>query len=285
MDSDTLEASTDPALELSFASEWLLEAEPDPSGWLAAELPEDPEASAFCEYGVPLGDDEDVAIDAWNLGSSALRRVAAAAAFVPLLSIAEPAFAAPPLSAPVMEPSPAPVVVDASIWEGLIDQLVVIQMKDGSTFRGTVLSVTNGVMVCARASDNLMVVVDPVQIETVNVEGLPGHPQPKKLPKGDGLIVMGSIATAIGGALSIATLVVGAVCIDNNSGYGYTYVCPYVTIPTGVVGVANLAAGIPMLVSGLRKRKAWRAAQEVPSVSAFVGPTRNGAMAGFGIRF
>src|SRR6185436_19899742 len=102
MDSDLLEAGADPALELCFSSEWQQEAEPDPSTWdvgdraaakdsffdHAGELVDG--ESAWSEYGVPLGEDEDaVATCVWNLGPS-LRRDAAAAAFVPLLSIAGP---------------------------------------------------------------------------------------------------------------------------------------------------------------------------------------------------
>jgi hypothetical protein len=239
---------------------------------------------------VPLGDEEDVAIAAWNLDSPALRKIAAVAAFVPLLSIAEPALAAPPLSAPVTEPSTPPAAaVDPAVWEGLVDRQVLLTMKDGSTFRGTVLSMTNGALVCARSSDSLMMIVDPAQIQLVNVEGLPGHTQPKKPQTGQGLIVMGSIATAIGGALAIATLAVGAACIDSSQSYGgYSYACPYYTIPLGAVGLANLAVGIPFLATGLSKRKKFRAAAASagePTVSAFFAPGRNGVMAGVGVRF
>ena len=59
MDTDLLEAGAEPALELCFSSEWLQEAEPDPSTWrlgdLAGELVDG--ESAWSEYGVPLGED------------------------------------------------------------------------------------------------------------------------------------------------------------------------------------------------------------------------------------
>jgi hypothetical protein len=286
MHTDLLEAGAEPALGLCFSDEWLQEAEPDTSAWLEnGQLGQLGEPVEHLEYGLPLGEEGDaLAVPAWNLGASPLRRAAAAVAFVPLLSIAEPAFAAPPTSAVVSGPSEAPPTTEPSVWEALVEHRVVLSLKDGSSFRGTVLSVTNDVLVCAHENDGLMVVVDATQISSVHVEGLPGNPAPKKLQNGDGLIVLGSIATAIGGALGIATLVVGAACLDGYQGY----VCPYVTVPTAVVSVVNLSVGIPLLVTGLRKRKHFREVTQgatAPVVSTFLTPGRTGAMAGFGVRF
>jgi hypothetical protein len=115
------------------------------------------------------------------------------------------------------------------------------------------------------------------------VDGLRGHTPPKKPQKGEGLIVLGSIAFALGGAFTIATLGVGANCIANVSQYGYSYMCP-LTIPLALVAGGGLSSGIPLLVGGLRKRKAYRARKE-PAMSAFVVPGREGVAAGFGIRF
>jgi hypothetical protein len=95
---------------------------------------------------------------------------------------------------------------------------------------------------------------------------------------------MGSIATAIGGVLTVAAAGVAGSCASDDY-YGYTYICPYITLPLGIVGVANLAAGIPMLTAGLRKRAAAREAAEAPAITGFVAPGRHGAMAGFGLRF
>lgn len=272
-------------LDLSFSNEWLQEADPDATGWNVGELPDELDGAepAHCEYGVPLGEDEDeVSIRAWNLGASSLRSVAAAAAFVPLLSIAEPAFAAPPTTVVVVGPTQAPASPDPSVWEGLVQHRVLITTKDGATFRGTVLSVTNGVLVCARDIDGLMVLVDPAQIQSVNVEALPGQVALKKPANGRGMIIMGSIATAIGGALALGTLAVSAAC-DDAGYYGY---CAYYTIPMAAVSAVSLAVGIPVLAAGLVKRKKSRAAQDsAPQMSAFVAPGRSGAMVGVGLRF
>jgi hypothetical protein len=102
---------------------------------------------------------------------------------------------------------------------------------------------------------------------------------------GQGMIVLGTIATVIGGSLTIAAAAVGGSCASY-SYYGDIYVCPYITAPLGAVGLANLAAGIPLLAVGARKRKLAReAAQQQPVVSAFLAPGRDGVMAGVGMRF
>jgi hypothetical protein len=274
-------------LELCCADEWLRVAEIDASAWHVDELPvelEDGEPT-YGDYGVPLADDEDVPIPAWNLGPSSLRRVAAAAAFVPLLSIAEPVLAAPPTSAVVSGPSEVPATTDPSVWEALVQRSVVLTLADGLTFRGTVLSVNADVLVCARELDGLMVVVDTAQISFVHVEALPGTPAAKQPATGRGRIIMGSIATAIGGVMALGTLAMGAVCADIYDAYD-GYICPYYTIPLGAVSAVSLAVGIPVLAAGLHKRKKTRAASEgAPTVSAFLAPGRNGAMAGVGVRF
>jgi hypothetical protein len=283
MATDILEAGAEPALELCFSDEWLQAAEPDQAAWHVGSLPDETDDGVWSEYGVPLGEGEDdLSTSAWNLGPTSLRRMVAAAAFVPLLSISAPAFAAPPTGASVSEPSPAPAVAPA-VWEALVEHRVLLTLKDGLTFRGTVLSVTNGALVCARQIDGLMVVVDTTQISYVHVEALPGDPAPKKPPNGQGLIVLGSIATSIGGALALGTLVIGSGCLDDS----YDSYCSYYTLPVGIASVVNLAVGIPFLASGLHNRKQFRAYQQgaAPAVSAFVSPGRGGVMAGVGVRF
>ena len=51
------------------------------------------------------------------------------------------------------------------------------------------------------------------------------------------------------------------------------------------MSAVSLSVGIPVLAAGLHKRKKSRAADSTPTVSAFLVPNRNGAMAGVGVRF
>ncbi|HVH99771.1 MAG TPA: hypothetical protein VM869_13710 [Enhygromyxa sp.] len=194
-----------------------------------------------------------------------------------------------PAPAPTETSVPAPVVVapavtSDTIWDGLRDRNVVLSLADGSSFRGTVLSASEGVLVCAREADGLVVTINAAEVTSVHVEGLPEPSAKPKPQNGQGLIVFGSIATAIGGALAVATVAVAGSCATEDY-YGNTYICPYYTIPIGVVSVVNLAVGIPLLATGLRKRAAAREAEQ-PAVSAFVAPGRNGGvMSGVGLRF
>jgi hypothetical protein len=303
----------EPTLDLWFSSAELLDDEPDSSAWAQAE-PLAEELELGCdELEIPAAERTPaLPTEAWNLFAvtrSPLRQaIAAAAAFLPLMLTAEPVLAAAPpegsVDAPIEGPAPAPVeepaetpaastaapaieasavVTPASIYDALRDRRVVLSLVDGSSFRGTVLSATDSVLVCARESDGLMVLINIAELTAVHVEGLPDDPAKPKQPNGQGLIVLGSIATAIGGALTIAGVGVAGACAAN-SYYDYTYFCPYITLPLGAVGVANLAAGIPMLVTGLRRRAAAREAER-PAVSAFVLPGRNGVMGGVGLRF
>lgn len=301
----------EPAVGLSFSSRGSLDAnlEPEPAWWseprsLLEELEPLETKPALDELEIPAVPISAPPTEQWNLESrSPIRRaMAVAAACVPLMLTTQPVFAAPPTQDAAPLPNsenatittettptvvPAPTVVQEpadshpdAIWSALRDRHVVLTLADGSSFRGTVLSVTDGVLVCARQEDGLMLLINAAQVTAVHVEGLPAAAKPPRPQNGQGLIVMGSIATAIGGALAIATVAVAGSCM---SGY-YNYICPYYTLPLGVVGAVNLAVGIPLLATGLRKRAAARDA-EGPAVSAFVAPGRNGVMGGVGLRF
>jgi hypothetical protein len=292
-------AEPEPAVELWFASAELLDAELEPDGEAWRET-----APLVDELGIPADELEIPAVElahalpteAWNLGtesrSPVRQAIAVAAAFIPLMLTAEPVLAAPPeasIEAPIEGPvAAAPESNTATpqqgwIWDGLRDRQVVLSLADGASFRGTVLSATEGVLVCARESDGLVVVVELAQITAVHVEGLPGAPGQPRPQNGQGSIVFGSIATAVGGALAVATVAMASSCASS-SYYGYAYLCPYYTVPLGVVGVVNLAVGIPLLATGLRKRAALRE-KTAPEMSAFVLPGRTGVMGGVGIRF
>ena len=306
----------EPTLDLWFSSTEPLdvELEPDPSVWAPAE----PSAEEFelpCdELEIPAATlTPALPTEAWNLSGvfrSPLRQaIAAAAAFLPLMLTAEPVLGAEPpegsVDGPIEGPAPAPVeqpaaapiestapaptvvsvpvVTPETIDDALRDRRVVLILADGSSFRGTVLGASETALICAREADGLVVAISTAELTAVRVEGLPDAPAKPKQQNGQGLIVLGSIATAIGGALTIAAAGVAGSCATDDY-YGGTYICPYITLPLGIVGVANLAAGIPMLATGLRKRAAARKA-EGPAVSAFVLPGRSGVMAGMGLRF
>lgn len=291
-----------PAVNLWFASADLLDAELEPDGdaWCETETETEPlieELEPAChELEIPAVElAHALPTEAWNLGaelrSPVRRAIAMAAAVIPLMLTAEPALAAEPPAAPIEGPAPPPIQDSqtehpAAIWDSLRDRQVVLSMADGTAFRGTVLGVNEGVLVCARESDGLMVMVNAAEVTAVHVENLANAPTTPRPQNGQAMIVFGSIATAIGGVLTVAGAWVGASCAtDDSYYYSGTYICPYYSLPIGAVGVANLAAGIPLLAVGLRKRAAAREAA-TPTMSAFVLPNRSGGvMGGVGIRF
>lgn len=212
---------------------------------------------------------------------SLLRRTAAAAISAALVALSEPALASPPSDTVESGPITAPTT-DPSVWRALIDHRVVLTLDDGATVRGTVLGVTGDVLVCSRAEDGQMVLVDAEQIAFVHVDALPGNKRLKRPENGQPLIVLGSILIGVGGGLGVAALATAGTCY-----VGYGGVCAFVSMPLAAAGMASLSVGIPFLASGLSKRRRLRAAlaAEAPRVSGFLVPGRSGAMAGFGVRF
>lgn len=286
----------DDGLDLSFADAWSLDGCPEYGAWAEpgelveqVELAEQAE-SIELELELEQLEREQVAIPelpidvsprGWDLGGSGLGRVALAATLLPSLLVGAPAAAAPGEAAPVMQPSPSPDS-PRSIWEVLVDQQVRISSIDGSVFEGKVHGLTDEGLVCSRRADGLVVVLDPASIRAVQVID-PRAPKPQT---GQGMIVFGSIATSLGGALGLAMLTVGAICLDTYRDRYAGYVCPYMTLPLGVTSAVHLSVGIPLLVTGMRKRKQHRAAQaSTPVITPLFGPSRGGAMAGVGIRF
>jgi hypothetical protein len=217
---------------------------------------------------------------------SLLRRAAAAAISISLVALPGTALANPPTEfGPTERPAvtePSPIAIEPSVWEALIDHKVVLTLDDGATVPATVLGVTDDVLVCSRAEDGLMVVIEAEQVAYVHVDALPGNKRLKRPETGQPLIVLGSILTAVGGGLGVATLATAGGCYVADGS-----LCVYVAMPLAAVGMAGLSLGIPFLASGLSKRKRLRAAlaAETPRLSGFLVPGRSGAMAGFGVRF
>lgn len=85
------------------------------------------------------------------------------------------------------------------------------------------------------------------QPTTTLASGRPvGVPDPN-LPSGGGLIAGGTVATVVGTPFFISAVVFGAFCPS----------CTSITLPLLAPGLIGLGAGIPMLIFGARRRKAW----------------------------
>jgi len=277
------------ALPLTYADGPLDPLGPDLCSWLddaPAGWTDEPHG---LPAAIPTGPAEALSPSGWAIGSD-IGRLAGTAALVPMLMAAPvvEAAPAPELVAPVVEPaSPAssPVADAATIWDTLVDREVLLGIRDGPEFRGTVLGVVDGKLVCAQttaeAGNGIVVHIDPAKVTTIQVLGLDDSGPPRPPQTGEGAIVFGAIATSIGSALALATIGVFSDCMVE-----FGDICGYYTIPLGVASVVNLGFGIPILTSGVHKRKRYRAAQASHAeLSAFVNAGGDGLMLGLGGRF
>ncbi|MCA9659533.1 MAG: hypothetical protein KC486_14395, partial [Myxococcales bacterium] len=101
-----------------------------------------------------------------------------------------------------------------------------------------------------------------------------GVPDPT-LPTGNGLIAGGSVATAIGGPFFLSAVVLTGVCPS----------CVSITLPLFIPGIIGLGAGIPMLVRGVRRRRAWRQSAITSRLRPSFGGTRQGWTGSLTFRF
>ncbi len=103
-----------------------------------------------------------------------------------------------------------------------------------------------------------------------------GTPDPN-LPSGTGLIFGGTVATVIGTPFFISAVVIGAFCPS----------CYTITLPLLAPGLIGLGGGIPMLVFGARRRKAWNKSKynDVARLSPSFSGTRQGWTGSLTLRF
>jgi hypothetical protein len=96
-------------------------------------------------------------------------------------------------------------------------------------------------------------------------------------------MVAGIALTALAGALIAGGIGVHAYCAATayyDAGYCWSY-----WIPFGIATVATAGAGIPMLVIGKKRRKAWKQANRTAHIVPAVGRTRTAWTGGLRVRF
>ncbi|MEZ4380661.1 MAG: hypothetical protein R3A79_04910 [Nannocystaceae bacterium] len=101
-----------------------------------------------------------------------------------------------------------------------------------------------------------------------------GVPDPT-LPTGNGLIAGGSVATAIGGPFFLSAVVITGLCPS----------CVSLTLPLFLPGIIGLGAGIPMLVKGVRRKRAWRQSAIASRLRPSFGGARQGWTGSLTFRF
>ncbi len=175
-----------------------------------------------------------------------------------------PALAETPQSPPEIAPQPTPPAestesagqgVPESMWQAMKGLQVKLIMPQG--VRSGRLAAVDGPTIVFIDSDGgrlysvpklqVMELRGVVEESSTLASGRPvGVPDPN-LPSGGGLIAGGTVATVVGTPFFISAILVGAFCSS----------CTSVTLPLLAPGLIGLGAGIPMLIFGARRRKAW----------------------------
>jgi hypothetical protein len=215
---------------------------------------------------------------------------------------------AAPAVAPTTDPPPAAgtpapaderdatVGLDAG-WAALVDRKLRLTLADEGSVRCHLLGLQGPSLVCARMPDGLVFTVERSRVSHVYVEQGPRAEPPgparehgdRPVFDGTGMIVSGIVATTVGGALAIATAGMAAYCMSYTyTGPYYSYsggLCPYYTIPLGVLSAAGLGAGVPLIIMGKKRKKAIAARAQPPTLGASASKTRHGVAGTVTIRF
>lgn len=191
--------------------------------------------------------------------------------------VAVPESVPAPEAAPVVAPAPPPwtadrnAVTDAA-WEGVDGFDVIVELKGGKVLRGRVGAVQNETFTLIDKSDGQILV-----IPKSGVASLRAHvPPPIPTKTGTGLIIGGSVLTALGIPVFITGVTFLAICPS----------CVYLHLPMLVIGGGGLGGGIPMITRGIQRRNAFQRAIQEHRVSPMVTRTPFGGwQGGLQVRF
>jgi hypothetical protein len=219
-------------------------------------------------------------------------------------SAPEPEFDAPaPTAAPKLDPLapvvsvPTPKVEDsltltgASLWEGLVDSVVELHLRNGKTLSGTVVAQAGDQLAIARSSDGSVVAVPKREIEGVRLQSSAataaadqalGLEPVEQRPRDDGrkLYVAGVSMLTIGAPLGLA----GSVMLSLAPGAAVIWA------PTLLPGIGLIVGGSIALKRGNARYRSFRKAWGMPPLSKLqLTPTldvgRNGGQLGVVMRF
>lgn len=181
----------------------------------------------------------------------------------------EPAVTSPP-------PRPAPgtfgsAVTDAA-WEGVDGFDVIVELKGGKTLRGRVGAVQIDTFTLIDRTDGQILVIPKSGVSSLRAY----IPPPIPAKNGTGLIIGGSILTAIGVPVFITGVAFVAICPS----------CVYLHLPMLVIGGGGLGGGIPMITKGLQRRAAFQKVLQEHRVTPMVSRTPYGGwQGGLQVRF
>lgn len=182
---------------------------------------------------------------------------------------------APPTATPqhsATSPSAArdAAVLDAA-WEGVDGFRVVLELKGGMTLQGRVGAVQEDTFTLIQEKTGKVLVLPKNGVSSLRAYIPPEVPT----KTGAGLITGGSVLTAIGTPLFLTGAIFVGICPS----------CTYVHLPLLILGAGALGGGIPMIVTGRRRRALVDKALKEHNLSPLVVRTRYGWSGGLRFRF
>jgi len=163
-----------------------------------------------------------------------------------------------------------PRVVDAA-WEGVVGLQVDLQLKGGLARQGKLTAVQRETFTLIESPTGRVLVMSKASVDSLRVR----MPPPIPTSTGTGLLAGGGVM------LSIATpvFITGAVFL------GICPSCIELHVPMLMTGIVGLAGGIPMLIYGTRRRRAYAKVVEQYQLVPHVAWTRNEWTGGVRFRF
>lgn len=161
-------------------------------------------------------------------------------------------------------------VTDAA-WEGVDGFDVVLELKGGKTKRGRVGAVQADTFTLIEAESGQVLVLAKSGVASLRVY----VPPPIPTKSGVGMLIGGGILTTVGVPVFITGVVFLGVCPS----------CVYLHLPMLLIGGGALGGGIPMISTGIRRRRAFNKAVEEHRIVPMVSRTREGWSGGLRFRF
>lgn len=179
--------------------------------------------------------------------------------------------------APKAVKSPGQATLDAA-WEGVKDYDVRIVLDDGTSYTGRVSAVQESTFTLIDYQGGIVRVIPKATVRDLRVR-VPGYQPPAQpLPEqtGAGMLAGGILLTVVGTPVFIS----GLVFTGAGTGASEIY------LPMLLLGGGAVGAGIPLLVAGARRRRAYnKALYERTRPTPTLGFSRHGWTAGLSVRF
>lgn len=164
----------------------------------------------------------------------------------------------------------AGATVDAA-WQGVDGHRVIVRLKDGKTLDGTIGALQRSTFTLLDTRTGVVMVLPKSSVSSLRAY----RPKPIPTDTGTGYVIGGTALTVVGAPVFISGVAILALCPS----------CVGLNVSLLVIGGGALAGGIPLLVRGVRKRRAFRDAMNEHAVSPSLSWTRDGWNGGVRFRF